>query len=177
MQATNFNLSHNNSAIKINSQTPDPASPLNVDFENFKIETVSAMISKDTLLMGGQINGELSVADMFTKPKITSDLNIANFNFKKDTVGDIRLRITSQTPTLLNTNINITGQGNQVDLTGTYETTEGALDMKLDIKTLNVKSIQGFSFGAISESTGNVSGNFDISGSLAEPNILGRAEI
>lgn len=172
--ATNFNLSHNNSAIKINSQTQDPASPLNIDFESFKIETISAMISKDTLLMGGQINGELSLADMFTKPKITSDLNIANFNFKKDTVGDIRLRISSQTPTLLNTNINITGQGNQVDLTGTYETTEGSLNMNLDIKTLNVKSIQGFSFGAISESTGNISGNFDISGTVAEPNIIGR---
>jgi len=174
IQATNFNLSNNNSAIKINSETQDPASPLNIDFEDFKIETVSAMISKDTLLMGGQINGELSVADMFTKPKLTSDLNIEDFNFKKDTVGNIRLRVTSQTATLLNTNINITGQGNQVDLTGTYETTEGALDMNLNIKTLNVKSIQGFSFGAISESTGNVSGNFDISGTVAKPNIVGR---
>ena len=118
--AGNFELSHNQSAIRINSQTAEPDSPLNVNFNNFEIETISSMISKDTLLAGGKINGDVILKNLKTTPQFTSDLTIDDFNFKKDTLGNIRMLVDNQTANTLNANINITGKGNNVNLIGLY---------------------------------------------------------
>jgi len=171
--AGNFDLSHNQSAIRINSQTAEPNSPLNVNFNNFEIETISSMISKDTLLAGGKINGDVILKNLKTSPQFTSDLTIEDFNFKKDTLGNIRILVDNQTANTLNANINISGKGNSVELKGLYNTEVGKLDFNLDIQQLNLKSIQGFSFGAFNESTGYLSGNFSINGTLEKPIILG----
>ena len=171
--AGNFELGHNQSAIRINSQTAEPDSPLNVNFKNFEIETVSSMISKDTLLAGGKINGDVILRNLKTSPQFTSDLTIEDFNFKKDTLGNIKMLVDNQTANTLNANINITGKGNSAELKGLYNTEVGKLDFNLDLQHLNLKSIQGFSFGAINESTGYLSGNFSIKGTLEKPEILG----
>jgi autotransporter translocation and assembly factor TamB len=73
----------------------------------------------------------------------------------------------------LNTKIGITGQGNQVDLTGTYKIDSGDLDFDLAVAKLNLKSIQGFTLGNIKESTGNFNGNFKIDGNSSAPRITG----
>jgi hypothetical protein len=53
----------------------------------------------------------------------------------------------------------ITGKGNQVDLNGMYYTLpESRFDMNLNIVNLGMKSIEGFSFGAIKNSSGNITG-------------------
>jgi len=171
--AGNFELSHNQSAVRINSQTAEPDSPLNVNFNNFEIETISNMISKDTLLAGGNINGDVILRDLKTAPQFNSDLTIEDFNFKKDTLGNIRMLVDNQTENTLKADINITGKGNSVELRGLYNTEVGNLDFNLDLQHLNLKSIQGFSFGAINESTGYLSGNFSINGTLEKPVILG----
>jgi len=171
--AGNFELSHEQSAIRINSETAEANSPLKVDFSNFEIETISRMISKDTLLAGGKINGDVILNNLKTSLQFTSDLTIEDFNFKKDTLGNIKMLVDNQTANSLNANINITGKGNSAELSGLYNTEVGNLDFNLDVQHLNLKSIQGFSFGAINESTGFLTGNFSIKGTLQKPEILG----
>jgi autotransporter translocation and assembly factor TamB len=70
----------------------------------------------------------------------------------------------------LNTKIGITGQGNQVDLTGTYKIDSGDLDFDLAVAKLNLKA-SGFTLGNIKESTGNFNGNFKIDGNSSAPRI------
>lgn len=171
--AGDFELSHNQSAVRINSQTAESDSPIKVDFSNFEIETISRMISKDTLLAGGNIHGEVVLRNLKTTPQFTSDLTVTDFNFKKDTLGNIRMLVDNQTANTLNATIHITGMGNNVALRGLYNTEVEKLDFNLDLQQLQLKSIQGFSLGAFSESTGYVSGNFSINGTLENPEILG----
>jgi len=67
----------------------------------------------------------------------------------------------------------LTGQENEVELNGTYNSQTDGFDMQLAIEKLNMKSIQGFSMGQLTKSTGFLSGNFDISGTTAAPDLKG----
>ena len=168
-----LSLSNGSNVIRINSPGNSPKAPVDIDFENFDLETVSAMVSKDTLLAGGKMNGEIVIHNLTSKVEFTSDLLIENFNFKKDTIGDIKIEVNNYTSNQLAAKVNITGQDNEVSLSGTYNMTNGGLDMDLDMQKLHIKSIQGFSFGSISEGQGYLSGNLKIVGTASEPRILG----
>src|SRR5690606_481183 len=176
IQVTNFELSHDNNAIRINSQSEDPTSPIDVEFENFRIETISAMISKDTLLATGTINGDILLSELMESPQFTSNLTVDDFTFKRDTVGNLVINVDNQTANTLQANVQLTGAGNDVELRGLYGTDSGNLDFDLDLRQLNIKSIQGFSFGNITEGEGYLSGDLRLEGTAAEPVILGDLE-
>ena len=70
-------------------------------------------------------------------------------------------------------NVTLTGEGNDVNLTGNYKIDDGNFDFNVDINKLNIKSIQGFSMGNITEGTGYLSGNFKITGNASAPKVNG----
>jgi len=173
INATNFLMSNAAQSIKIQSQSLANNAPLAIDFKNFKIETLTSIVEKDSLLIGGSINGNALLNNLTTSPTFTSDLTIKDFNFKADTLGDIALKVNNQLGNKLVANINITGKGNQVNLEGFYNIADANFNMDLNIIKLNIKSIQGFTMGNITESSGYLTGNFKLTGSANAPKIRG----
>ncbi|RKS25008.1 uncharacterized protein DUF490 [Flavobacterium endophyticum] len=175
--ASNFELSNEGSSIKIQSQSEAPNAPLDVDFKDFKIETITSAIQKDTLLAGGRINGNVLVKNLSKTATFTADMTIEDFSFKKDTIGNISVKVNNETANVLDAQVAITGgDGNQVNLDGTYRTDNSTFDMTLDIEKLNIKSIQGFTMGNLAESTGFLSGDFKITGSTKQPSVIGELQ-
>jgi hypothetical protein len=172
--AKNFSLTNGGQTLSINSATQQYNSPLNINFRNFHIETLTKMAQQDSLQVGGVLNGNAQVSNFQKSPVFTSALNISNFNFKGDTVGDIALKVNNRTANAYNADVTITGKGNNVNLTGTYFTSpESRFDLTLNMTQLNVKSIEGFSFGNIRNSSGYLSGTLKIAGTTAAPSVRG----
>lgn len=174
--ADNFELSKDGNSIKIQSQSEKRNAPIAVDFKDFDIKTITSMVEKGDLQIRGKINGNALVKNVNTSPLFTSDLNIENFTFKKDTVGNISIKINNEIANRYDAEISITGQGNQVNLDGNYKTTDSNFDMNLAIKKLNMKSIQGFTLDNIKESTGFFTGNFKITGTTTQPKVIGELQ-
>ena len=172
----NFELNKNGSTIRIQSQAETPNAPMTIDFKNFDINTISSFVEKKDLQLSGKINGNALVKNTTTSPVFTSDLNIENFTFKKDTVGTIRIKVNNAIANQYDAIVAITGQGNQVNLEGNYKTTNSSFDMDLDIDHLNLKSIQGFTLNTITESTGFLNGNFKITGNTTQPKVIGELQ-
>lgn len=170
---SDFEIEKEGNSIKIASQSENENAPIAVDFKDFEIETLSKMVEKSELQMGGKINGNALLKNVRTKPFFTSDLMIENFSIKKDTIGTINIKINNEIADTYDTKIAITNQGNQATLDGIYKSNDSSFDLNLNIEKLNMKSIQGFSMGEITESTGFLTGNFKISGNTNQPNILG----
>ncbi|MBF4494385.1 translocation/assembly module TamB [Flavobacterium sp. MR2016-29] len=168
-----FNLANSGNELKIQSQGNQNNAPLQVDFVNFKIETIMNMVKKDKLLMQGLINGNALVENVMTNPTFTSDLKIDDFVFRGEPVGDITIKVDNKTNNLLVANVTLTGEGNDLNLTGNYGMKDGNLDFNLDLKKLNIKSIQGFTMGNVTEGTGYLSGNFKIIGQASSPKVSG----
>ncbi|WP_457128081.1 translocation/assembly module TamB domain-containing protein [Mucilaginibacter sp. HD30] len=175
INARNLNLTNADQVLSVNSSSVEMNSPITVNFRNFHIETLTTIAQQDSLQVGGVINGEARVSDFkAATSQFTADLNIADFSFKGDTVGNIALKVNNQTANAYAVNTSITGKGNQVDLNGLYYTEPaGKLDMTLNIVKLNVKSVEGFSFGAIRNSKGDVTGTLRITGTTDAPAVRG----
>ncbi|QJD98059.1 translocation/assembly module TamB [Mucilaginibacter robiniae] len=173
--ARDFAITNNNQVLSITSNPPQANAPLTVSFNNFKIETLTRLAQQDSLLIGGTINGNAVVSNVQTSPVFTSALNINDFNFKGDTVGNIAIKVNNQTANAYAANVSITGKGNQVDLNGLYYTgtPAGRLDLNLNIVNLGMKSIEGFSFGSIKEATGNITGQLKVTGTTSAPQVRG----
>jgi hypothetical protein len=168
-----FYLANSGNELKIQSQGEQDNAPVKVDFVNFKIETIMNMVKKDEILMQGLINGNAVVENVMTKPTFTSDLQVDQFAFKGEPVGDITIKVDNKTTNLLNADVALTGEGNEVKLTGNYRMDDGNLDFDLDLNKLYLKSIQGFTMGNVTEGTGYLSGNFKIVGKASSPKVSG----
>ncbi|MDT3402460.1 hypothetical protein QE417_001532 [Mucilaginibacter terrae] len=175
IMARDFSISQNNQVLSVTSNPQELNAPLTVNFNNFHIETLTRLAQQDSLLVGGTINGNATVSNLQASPVFVADMNVGDFNFKGDTVGNIAIKVNNQTANAYAANVSITGKGNQVDLTGMYytDTPEGRLDMNLNIVNLSMKSIEGFSFGSIRRATGNITGGLKITGSASAPTVRG----
>ncbi|RKD13184.1 hypothetical protein BCY91_10180 [Pelobium manganitolerans] len=171
--ANNFVLSNAGQSIKIQSQQESANSPVAIDFNNFKIETITSIISKDSLLAGGVINGNVLAKNLATTPTFNADMQVQNFTFMADTVGNLAVKVNNNTANVFNADVAITGNGNQVNLKGIYNTNSSSFDMNLDMQRLNLKSIQGFTMGNLKDATGFLSGAFKITGTASAPNVRG----
>jgi hypothetical protein len=172
--AHNFTVTNNNQVLSINSKTQEMNAPVDVKFSNFKIEGLAKMAKQDSLQVGGVINGDAEISNFQASPVFTAAININDFNFRGDTVGNIALKVNNQTANAYAANVDITGKGNQVKLDGIYYTDpENKFDLNLNIVTLNMKSIEGFTFGSIRNASGIISGQLKISGTTTAPSIRG----
>jgi hypothetical protein len=176
VNARDFDLSQNNQHLIINSLSASADSPLKVDFNNFRIATLSAFVQSDSLLVDGILNGNVLVKDILKQPNFTTDLTLNNLAVKKDTIGDVNVKVNNNTQNVFATNVTITGRGNDVSLTGNYylkPANNSNFDFNLDIKQLPFKTIEAVSMGAINQSTGNLTGKVAINGTTKSPNIDG----
>ncbi|RZK11495.1 MAG: translocation/assembly module TamB, partial [Flavobacterium sp.] len=171
--ADNFELSNEGSSLKVQSQSDTPNSPIAVDFTNFKIETITNIVQMDSLQVAGKLDGNVLLRDLKNNMVFTSDLNIQDFSFRKDTLGNINIKVDNQTANTFTAKVAITGQENEVNLDGTYRSDNSSFDLNLDIEKLNMKSIQGFTMGNLAESTGFLDGQFKITGTASAPNVNG----
>lgn len=170
---TNFNLNKDNNSIKIQSESERPNAPLSIDFKDFEIETITNVAQKSDLQIGGKINGNALIKDLQKSPIFTSDLTIDNFTFQKDTVGNLKINIDNKIANTYTAKIELSGQENKVNLDGNYKADNSILNMNLDIEKLNLKSMQGFTYENLTESTGFLNGKLKITGIASKPLIIG----
>lgn len=169
----NFELSKDGNSVSVHSQTQDSNPPLAIDFKNFKIQTISNIVQLKKYEIDGTINGSAVLNNLLSKLLFTADLNIENFTYKKEIVGNIKIKVNNEIANTYKTNIEITGQNNQVNLEGDYLSTNDNLNMNLDIQKLTLKTIEIFSLDNITEGTGYLNGKFKILGNTNNPKLNG----
>lgn len=171
--AENLQLTNNNSSILVASETSDPSAPLNVTFQDFKIESLTEIIRKDSLLAEGTINGEAQLRDLMNDLRLTADLNIKDLKVFGNAIGTIDAEVANETVGLYNANIQLSGFNNDMLVVGSYQTTNSSFNADVTINALQMTSIQGFSMGELRDAKGYVSGKLAVSGTTNAPTVLG----
>jgi translocation and assembly module TamB len=174
---SNFVLSQNNQQFSIQSTTNTADAPLKATFTNFQVATLAAFVQPDSLTVNGAINGGLELRHVMAQPAFSGDLTINNLSFRKDTVGDVKIRANNNDPDRVAADIVISGRGNDVTLRGDYyvrPVNGNDFNMTLNVARLNMASIQGATMGAISNASGDVSGRFAVTGTISQPVVEGQ---
>ena len=176
LRANNFRLSREGQELLIQSQDSTLNAPINVSFDNFRIETLSKILESETLNFGGGINGEATISRFESSPVFTSDIKIKEFFFGKDTVGNVSLQVNNVKENTYSADIQITENGNNVQLLGDIfapEDGEMSMNATLELKPMTIKTIEAFSLGNLQGSQGDLSGVLKITGTFSAPRING----
>ncbi|MBA3900585.1 MAG: translocation/assembly module TamB, partial [Bacteroidetes bacterium] len=170
----NLVLERKGQSISVNTKGGKATDPLQLAFNDFNIETLSSIMEGEgDTLFRGIINGEVEIRDMQENMAFTSDLKISNFSYQNDTVGNIALQASSALDNVFNIKAGITGFDNDINLGGSFNQQTKALDLSVDIKNFELASIESFVEESIHTISGRIRGEFDVKGTVDNPDILG----
>lgn len=176
LRAENFRLSNNGQEFLIQSKDSTTNAPIDLTFNNFRIETLTQIVESESLDLGGGINGTATVSRLESSPVFVSDLTIDKFYFGRDTVGDVAIHVNNVQENTFAADVKITENGNDVQLTGSFISPPdgpSTIDAKVSLKPMKMTTIQAFSLGYIEDAAGDLVGDINISGTLDAPKING----
>ncbi|MBD8018880.1 translocation/assembly module TamB domain-containing protein [Kaistella pullorum] len=171
--ANNFGISNEGSQILLQSQTNSPNSPLNVNITDFKIETITELVRKDSLLAKGNINGTAQLRNLQKNMTFDADIDVTDLFVYGNPVGNLDLKANSAGTNIIRADAALSGFDNDARITGTFNSSTGNIDMNLDLNRMQMKTVQGLSMNAMEDAEGYLSGNLRINGTTSAPKILG----
>lgn len=174
--ANDFSLQKGNQRLTLQSLAASAgAQPLQLNFTNFRLATLTGFVKSDSLLVDGTMNGNVTFRNILKQPVFTSDLTIDNFSMRQDTLGTVRVQANSTATDRYNLNLTLNGRGNDVALTGSFAPAgkDLALDMNLNVRNLELHSMEGAMASAITNASGAVNGTIRITGTSAKPVVNG----
>lgn len=169
----NFALSKDGQLLKINSKEENVNAPVDLTLKDFRIKTLTNFAEQDSLLADGTINGTAEVRDVMTNPVFTANLNLDTITYNTDTIGNIAIKVNNQTANAFDADVAITGNENDIRLTGKYFTGEGRMDLLLAVNNFNMAVLKALSNGAVTDAAGSLTGKVDIKGTTSKPDING----
>ncbi|GAA4325227.1 translocation/assembly module TamB domain-containing protein [Flaviaesturariibacter amylovorans] len=175
ISANNFVLSRDGQQLALQS-TSGAGGPLNVTFTDFRLGTITGFLRADSLLADGRLNGTATFQGLPKNPLFTSDLRINDLSFRKDTIGNVTMRVSSAAGNRYIADVNVTGKGNDFGLNGSLTQQAGGvigLDLDLAIRRLELRSLQGALADFVTSANGNITGGAKISGTTAAPKVNG----
>jgi len=176
IRANAFRLSNDGQELVIQSKDSTLNAPIDLTFNNFRIETITNMLESESLNLGGGINGNATVSRLEANPVFVSDLTIDKFYFGKDTIGNVLVKVNNIKENTYSADVRITENGNDVQLIGDViipPQGDMQIDATLDLKPITIKTIEAFSLGNLQGSQGDLSGTLKIRGTMDAPRING----
>ncbi len=170
----NFVLNNNEQALSVKSAEVDNGS-IKAEFDKFELGTLSQVIETDTALIRGVLNGSLEFRNLKTTPAFVSDLEIKNVAYLQHPIGDIALKADNLTANKYSAKLILSGGENDMQVNGSYSASGGTnlLDFDVDIRKLNLISIEPFTAGQLRRSSGYITGALKVNGPVSKPVING----
>jgi TamB, inner membrane protein subunit of TAM complex len=169
----NLKLSHQGESIDINSKSETAESPLEVNFSNFRIKSLTQFAEQDSLMLNGIINGNAEIKNLNTKPIFTSDIKIDSLMYDKDSVGNLVIQVNNTELNAYTAHISLKGHENDVDIDGKYFSGESKMDLDIKMNQLNLASFKGVAVTQVRKLSGYLKGNLHASGNLDHPFLKG----
>ena len=171
-----FFIDHDNSQINIASVNDQFNDDLNIAIKNFTLEDISQIIEKDTSLVKGAVDGNVLLKRVDQSYGIISDIKISNLVVRTVPIGNLSLKAENPTADKFDIDVNLTGPDNNLTMTGSYipEGKANYINIKTEIQSLSLKTIEAFSMGQVTEADGILTGNFSITGNTDAPEITGQ---
>ena len=180
IRITDFMLNRHFQQISIKSRGEGLNAPAEASFTSFKISTLAAFVTPDSLGIDGTLDGQITLRDLMKQPIFSGDLVINDLNFRKDTLGKLAIKANNTNPDIINADLLLTGHGNHATIKGNYYTKRvngNDFDFDISIDTINMATIEGATMGAITGASGQVTGKFTLAGTTDKLNIDGGLRI
>ncbi len=168
----NFSISSDTSRIFINSRQPVANSPIDIQIDNFNLKSISSILNNDTVLVAGIMDATGEVDDLNKNlPAFTGTVIVSDLAIQQQPVGNLEIWATKQSENNVTATLSLTGRGNDIRAKGNYYLNNelNEFDAAVDIRRLNIATLQGFTMGSITNATGNMHGDVAVNGKFSDP--------
>ncbi|MDO9186468.1 MAG: translocation/assembly module TamB domain-containing protein [Bacteroidia bacterium] len=168
-------INKNESQINVASVHDKFNDDLNIEIKNFKLDNISRIIEKDSNLVKGNVDGNVLLKRVNKSYGIIADAQINNLFVREVPIGNISIKAENPTAEKFNIDFKLSGTENNLTANGYFIPKGGSnsINIKAEIQSLSMKTVEAFSMGKIKEASGNITGNFLIEGSSASPEVTG----
>ncbi len=172
--AHNFVLSTEGQSLKMQSVADTANSPLDIVFDKFKIQTLTNAANQANIPIEGNLNGTAQLRNILTHPIFVSDIHADSLTYNKQPIGNLALKVSNTAgEDTYTADIALTGNDNDVRLTGNYYENNQGLDLKLLMNKLNLAIIKPFAVGNLDSVGGYISSDLSIKGRIDTPILNG----
>jgi hypothetical protein len=175
-----FTISHAGESMSVNSNAVAPNSPIDIRWANFRLNTISRFFAQDSLSVDGSLNGTVRVKNVLTNPVFTSDLLIKDLSYKKDTTGDLAIKVNNETANAFAADISLEGKRNDIKIKGEYFTGDSKMNtggskmnMTLNLGQVDLGSFSHAAAAQVESMKGYLKGQLAITGSPDQPQVKG----
>ncbi len=168
----NFSATSDTAKIFISSRQEIVNSPVDIAIDNFNLKSISAIISRDTLFASGILDAKLEVNDLNKNiPAFTGKFTVSNLELMQQPLGTFSCFAAKQSENTITAALTLQGNKNDIAAKANYYLNNELqqFDAAVDIKRLNLASLQGFTFGSVRNAAGNVYGNMNVTGKFSDP--------
>ncbi|MDP3432427.1 MAG: translocation/assembly module TamB domain-containing protein, partial [Bacteroidota bacterium] len=170
-----FFFDHAESQINVASVHDRFNDDLIVEIINFRLDDISGIIEKDTAMVKGTVDGSVMLKRVAESYGLISDIVINNLIVKEVPIGNLSLQAERSEANKFDVDVTLSGPDNNLTLSGHFipDGVANAINIKTEIQSLSMKTIEAFSMGQISEADGTLTGNFSVKGTTAAPELTG----
>ncbi|MDY7394117.1 translocation/assembly module TamB domain-containing protein [Aureibaculum sp. 2210JD6-5] len=177
LQFNDFNFSRNGESVAVTDAVSDSGKDrIDINFNDFKLNKILNYLNPESQLASGVLNGEFSIENPFEDVGVVADLAINKLKVLDVDLGVLTLDTKSDANN--NYSFNSTLKEGEVDLNldGNYKASVDNPQINLDllINNFNMKALEGFTSGEVSNGTGSFSGNFNMVGNFNDPTYSGQ---
>lgn len=175
----NFNLHTKQQMLSVNGNYPKTISDtMNVEFRQLDLSDLNILFYDNDIKLGGIINGELSVSGIKERLSFTSELLLNKLLVNEKTIGDVVLdSYWNDADQSIAIGVDVVGkdvegqESNILELAGKYYPLKKAdnLDLDLNIKGMDLNSIEPLVKSVIGKMDGGLYGTVDLTGSISKP--------
>ncbi|MFD1095901.1 translocation/assembly module TamB domain-containing protein [Salegentibacter chungangensis] len=172
----NFRLSRNDQVLEITNDKPGVTEDhIALNLQNFGLASLFSYLNPERKLATGRVNGEMVVQKPFTETGILADLRVDQFSLFSVDLGILNLKGETKGAGMYDFQLETVGGLAELDLVGNYQadSTAAKLDLVLDLKKVEMEALEGFSAGAIKNTSGSFSGLIKVGGTTLEPKYNG----
>ena len=171
----NFFIDRAESHINVASVHDRFNDDLNIDIKNFRLDDISGIIEKDTAMVKGTVDGSVLLKKVAESYGLISDVTISNLIVKEIPIGTLTMRASNHSVDKFDIFVDLSGPDNNLTMSGYYipRGEANSINIKTEIQSLSLKTIEAFSMGQISEADGTLTGNFLIEGKTDAPELTG----
>ncbi|MBC8034608.1 MAG: translocation/assembly module TamB domain-containing protein, partial [Chitinophagaceae bacterium] len=157
-------------SVKTTEKNKNATPDLDIELDKFRLSTLTALLEKDSLFAEGTATGKATISNYDRSPLINATMNIDSIKVMNTSLGNLSLEASTPTSGQYAVKAQITGNGNDVAVEGTYAE---QLDFDVNLNKLNMASIEPLTLGAANRMSGITSGQLKLTGTAASPQIRG----
>ncbi|MBV9986255.1 MAG: translocation/assembly module TamB domain-containing protein [Chitinophagaceae bacterium] len=154
--------------LTANSAGPELNAPVDIKVDHFSLRNVSSLYNTDSLQIDGVLNATVRVGGLDKKvPTLDGSLTVDSLQYQQVPLGRLDLKATATGYDAVTLSGALTGYGNNVTLSGTYN--QQNINAQLNLSPIRFKTLEAFSNGLIKNSSGTLTGPVTITGSPKNP--------